>query len=120
MLGIRSVMVPDGYLFISTPNLDARKQEEITRWTHWKPKEHLWLYGYESINKLLKTCGFEVIEYNTTESAFRVNRSSKYTDNIMTVIAKPIPAKEMSFKSDELKYINTQYNQLTSAVYSTG
>jgi len=112
LLGLRSVLINDGLLVISTPNLAARKAEEITRWKHWKPQEHLYLFDETSLEKILTSCGYEIIDMDYTESAYRANNTSNICNNILTMAARP-KYDRFTPVNDDLKYIQSYYTQIT-------
>lgn len=56
------LLKPGGFLAISTPNtghLRARRQPD--RWREFKPPEHLSFFTAETLTRLLRACGFQIV-----------------------------------------------------------
>lgn len=73
------------HLFISTPNVEAIGHWEIEKWKHYRPDEHLWYFGLNSLTGLLARLGYKILEYNFEEGAIR---DPKNPNHIITVVAK--------------------------------
>ncbi|MGB2706359.1 MAG: class I SAM-dependent methyltransferase [Candidatus Omnitrophota bacterium] len=51
-----------GILFISTPDAGSMLSKmSKSRWLHLKPREHLYYFEKDTINKALKKCGFRIL-----------------------------------------------------------
>lgn len=56
----RTVLRPDGVLWLATPNLDARGYRRFGRsWMHLDPPRHLVIFGVRSVDLALARAGFE-------------------------------------------------------------
>lgn len=75
------------YLFISTPSIDDVKGQDLTRWHHYYPGEHVHYFCAKSLVNLLDVCGHEEIVCHYKESEYRKSGGKK---NIITVGGKRI------------------------------
>lgn len=73
------------YLFISTPNVEAVGHWEVEDWKHYRPDEHLWYFGLNSLTGLLARLGYEILEFNYEEGGIR---DPENANHIITVVAK--------------------------------
>lgn len=92
--GLKSMLVKDGVLVITTPNIDAVDRSYIgdfdavvRQWKHYKPKEHLFLYNVRSLDQLLTPLGLECIYYGLEESDIRPGNAN---GGILTCVARKV------------------------------
>lgn len=88
---VRSLLKPDGVLFLSTPSLDswaARMHKD--RWSEFKT-EHLCYFSSETIQNLLAKTGFHQVEIAASESPFQrlPFRRGRRTSSGMDVLCRP-------------------------------
>jgi hypothetical protein len=71
-----------GAVFISTPSTDDYKGEDLTKWHHYYPGEHVHYFNERALRRLFATCGYEVVDMSYEESTCR---TSGRTKNILTI-----------------------------------
>jgi Methyltransferase domain len=66
----------DGVIVMVLPNVDAvpfGNHARLQAWKHFKPREHLFLYGKTGLRRLAETVGMNIIYSDTIESTLRPN-----------------------------------------------
>lgn len=89
----------DGVLVISTPNISAVSldpagvtPEKLSKWKHYKPKEHLFLFSALAMQQALAKKGFSMIHADTIESDLRPGNPNS---DLFTMVGKRVkPLKE--------------------------
>lgn len=72
------------WLFITCPNLEAVKGD-IKDWRHYRPGEHLFYFDKYSLEVILESLRYKIIDHNFDEGKLR---NPNNPDWIMTVVAK--------------------------------
>lgn len=75
------------YVFICTPSTDDIDLNNILNWRHYRPKEHIHYFSKDSLEKLLDSCGYGLLEFNYKESMIRRGGKDK---NLITVVGRKI------------------------------
>lgn len=70
------------FIFLSFPNIGEGKEKE---WIHYRPDEHIHYFNLERMKKLLMSCGYKIIHYDTKEGFIR---NPDKSSDILTVVAK--------------------------------
>lgn len=82
------ILAPRGVICITTPNVEAVPlwhDEQMRKWKHYKPKEHLFLYSEHSLVKLFEPLGFEVAHVGFEESDIRPGNPNR---DILTFVVR--------------------------------
>lgn len=79
---LAKVLAKGGLLLIATPN--AEGVDDVLKWKHYKPGEHLHGFTLVSLLALLKRANLKVINASYVESVFRPNGD----ENILTILAE--------------------------------
>lgn len=58
------------WLFLSTPNLESVRGD-IRAWRHYRPKEHLYYFDKDSLQVILDSILYEIVETNFGEGELR-------------------------------------------------
>jgi glycosyltransferase involved in cell wall biosynthesis/2-polyprenyl-3-methyl-5-hydroxy-6-metoxy-1,4-benzoquinol methylase len=59
--GVAVLLNPDGFLVLSTPNLDSEQLRlSGPAWVHWKPEENRYIYSRKSLKRILALTGFQL------------------------------------------------------------
>jgi SAM-dependent methyltransferase len=71
---IASVLEDNGLLFISTPNSGSLTSRCLgAHWYYIDLEQHTILYSKENLQRILKDCGFELLEYRTLGHYYKVS-----------------------------------------------
>jgi ADP-heptose:LPS heptosyltransferase/2-polyprenyl-3-methyl-5-hydroxy-6-metoxy-1,4-benzoquinol methylase len=63
---INRILKNDGILMLTTPNFGCRESQEFgMSWRHNKPWEHIYLFDYVHLKKMLDLAGFSIIDIRT-------------------------------------------------------
>lgn len=81
---VRRLLKPEGLLMLSTGALPHKDPSLISKWYY--PPWHLYYFSEETMHKLLRKCGFEVVSYQEKDKAI-----PEYT--LMVVLAHQIEAQ---------------------------
>ena len=77
------------YAVISLPWCWGSSDDEwFNEWKHRKPDEHLYHFDEKSLEKFMKSMGFEIINYTNIEDKVRIDKN--YTPNILTATFKKL------------------------------
>jgi 2-polyprenyl-3-methyl-5-hydroxy-6-metoxy-1,4-benzoquinol methylase len=67
----RDRLVPGGRLALEVPNISSAAAGRLgLAWPHIQPEYHRWHFTPESLRRLIKDCGFEVVKADTIFSRF--------------------------------------------------
>ena len=101
---IRSLLKPNGRLFLATPNL-ARLDASITQYYFLYHALHLMLFTPGTINTALRACGFEVVRWHQ-----EVDRAAE--SGSMILEAKPC-LERLVYYPEEIQYARSYIDKLT-------
>lgn len=85
---LKKRLAKGGAILFVTPNIDAvpfGEHEDLAKWKHFKPREHLSLFSLISFQALVERHGMDVVEYNYGESQIRVGNPR---NDILTVVVR--------------------------------
>lgn len=88
MAFLAKLLRPGGVLLLSTPDVAAPGFGGLVNWKHCKPREHLWLYRLDVLERALKWAGFRVLHHGREESFLRPDGDRK---SILHVAARLRP-----------------------------
>lgn len=73
LLHLRRWLKPGGVLHLVTPDVGSLSSRLLgARWYHYKPGEHLWYFGHNSIVRLLERAGLVDCAVRSTRSAMNL------------------------------------------------
>lgn len=81
-------LLPDGIIALTTPNVAAIPMwqwNEMRRWKHYKPQEHLYLYTESGLQSLCERVGLKPIHWGVEESDIRPGNPN---GDILTCVAR--------------------------------
>jgi len=87
------LLKPNGIIAITTPNADAVSESDLTKWKHYKPKEHLFLHTMTSLEILFEKVGMKVKHWGWEESDIRPGNPNA---DLLTCVARKEVACETS------------------------
>lgn len=82
---VHLIMKPKGKLIISLPDVN-QWHDELEDYKHYKPGEHIFLFGDDSLERMLTYTGFNVVHTCYFEDGFR--HYSGLEHNIKTIVAE--------------------------------
>lgn len=71
--------------FPETPHVET--QEELARWRHYKPDEHVWCLNREGVSEWVASCGCEIVAVSNFEDLIR-RRWDEGHPNITSMLLK--------------------------------
>jgi len=78
------------HVVVSTPWFGPSIARNLSRWHHYKPGEHLWLFSHWGLQAMLANLGYQIVQTTNAESFVRVapkDSSAPSQRNILTVLA---------------------------------
>lgn len=85
---VNLMMSKKGKLIISLPDVNSWEVSKLNLYKHYKPGEHIYLFGKDSLERMLAYGGFEVQHVCYFEDGFRHYPEVKH--NIKTVVAQKV------------------------------
>ena len=79
---------PFGSIVIVTPNVDAVKfgdEEALCNWKHFKPREHLWNFSFDSLDRMARKVGMKITSRDYKESSIRPGNPN---NDLITVVMR--------------------------------
>jgi 2-polyprenyl-3-methyl-5-hydroxy-6-metoxy-1,4-benzoquinol methylase len=73
MRALHVLMKPGGVVFLATPNVDSVVAKTLRRWWWSVLPGHIWLFSRDTLTRLVREAGFEVVDVATHPKTFSVD-----------------------------------------------
>jgi len=70
---LHSLLKPGGVVFLATPDVDSVVAKTLRRWWWSVLPGHIWLFSKDTLTRLAKDAGFEVVDIATHPKTFSVD-----------------------------------------------
>lgn len=109
---LREVISDDGFLFLETPNIESvRAKRDGPAWFHLDPENHVGLYSPDQLERLLRDCGFELVDASTLSGFYflRPGRAVRPAElaarAIETIREQALPSRPHPWKHELLRAV---------------
>lgn len=100
---IRSLMSPNGHLFVAVPNIDSVMFKLFqSRWYGLQPHQHIWQFTPMTLKKLLKENGLSIVKMETRNLGYQVSGLKGLAFKLIMFVAPKIGQGDQIFTLSKL------------------